>query len=270
MRRLFWSARGLTPLWIRRFCWYEAKKRSSLGITLSSIAHFRNRPFLRYRTELLKRAKQSAIEIPTLTAPVVEWNYDRGFGFLQHGSQRIFLHIRDLAHRRRVPRVGDIMRFKLGLDAQGRTCAVEAIRHTDGPRFPLGALILLPLLLAFPFLALKRFAPDPKLLYGYFAGISTLTWLAYHLDKDRAKTGGWRIPEAHLHLLELLGGWPAAFLAQRCLRHKISKRSYQTVFCLILLLHQYAALDFLLHGKMTRTIVHATVQFAEEYIIAGK
>jgi hypothetical protein len=48
-----------------------------------------------------------------------------------------------------------------------------------------------------------------------------------------------------LHLLELLGGWPGAFLAQRRLRHKSSKGSYLFVFVLIVGLHQFLAIDAL-------------------------
>jgi uncharacterized membrane protein YsdA (DUF1294 family) len=51
------------------------------------------------------------------------------------------------------------------------------------------------------------------------------------------------VSEANLHLLELLGGWPGAFLAQRRLRHKCSKGSYQFVFWLIVLGYQFAAYD---------------------------
>ncbi|SJM91388.1 Cold-shock protein (fragment) [Crenothrix polyspora] len=47
----------------------------------------------------------------------------------------------------------------------------------------------------------------------------------------------WRIPEKSLHTLELLGGWPGALLAQRTLRHKNRKPSYQVVFWLIVGLH---------------------------------
>ncbi|HSH15989.1 MAG TPA: DUF1294 domain-containing protein [Verrucomicrobiae bacterium] len=52
-----------------------------------------------------------------------------------------------------------------------------------------------------------------------------------------------RVSEANLHLLELLGGWPAALLAQRRLRHKCSKGSYQFMFWLIVLGHQFVAGD---------------------------
>jgi len=47
-----------------------------------------------------------------------------------------------------------------------------------------------------------------------------------------ARTGQWRTPEHTLHLLSVLGGWPAAWVAQRVLRHKTSKRSFQRVFWL--------------------------------------
>ena len=62
----------------------------------------------------------------------------------------------------------------------------------------------------------------------------------------------WRVSEANLHLLELLGGWPAALLAQRRLRHKCSKGSYQFMFWLIVLGHQFAAGDSFQDWKLSR------------------
>jgi uncharacterized membrane protein YsdA (DUF1294 family) len=53
-----------------------------------------------------------------------------------------------------------------------------------------------------------------------------------------------------LHFLELLGGWPGAYLGQRIFRHKTSKISYQFVFWLIVLLYQYASIDYLLGWKI--------------------
>ena len=67
--------------------------------------------------------------------------------------------------------------------------------------------------------------------------MSMIAFVAYALDKRAAGRGRPRTPEATLHLLELLGGWPGAFVAQRLIRHKNAKVSYQVVFWLIVVLH---------------------------------
>ena len=43
-----------------------------------------------------------------------------------------------------------------------------------------------------------------SILTGYLAVINFITWVAYGLDKGRAKSGKWRIPERTLLLLALL------------------------------------------------------------------
>ncbi len=53
-----------------------------------------------------------------------------------------------------------------------------------------------------------------------------------------------------LHLLELLGGWPGAFLAQQVFRHKTRKLSFQLVFWGIVLLHQLFWIDWLSGGRL--------------------
>jgi uncharacterized membrane protein YsdA (DUF1294 family) len=67
--------------------------------------------------------------------------------------------------------------------------------------------------------------------------MSLLTFMLYVGDKAQAQQGGWRVPEATLHFCELLGGWIGAFIAQRTLRHKSSKDSYQAVFWGIVMVH---------------------------------
>ena len=63
------------------------------------------------------------------------------------------------------------------------------------------------------------------------------------------------LPEASLHLLEMLGGWPGAILAQRRFRHKCAKGAYQFTFWVIVLLHQSAAYDSLHDWRFSRLAV---------------
>jgi len=104
-------------------------------------------------------------------------------------------------------------------------------------------LLLLPGLLVLPGWAVWRLSGSCHWLGLYFPAMSLLTYGVYVVDKRRAEAGEWRIPESNLHLLELLGGWPGAFIAQRRVRHKISKASYQVMFWLIVLFYQFAAWD---------------------------
>ena len=62
-----------------------------------------------------------------------------------------------------------------------------------------------------------------------------------------AKRGAWRTPESTLHTLELLCGWPGAWLAQRLLRHKSVKTSFRVVFFLMVVLN-LAALAYVIYG----------------------
>ena len=127
-------------------------------------------------------------------------------------------------------------------------------------RVSVRAVLGLALLLAVPAYALSRLAAsvDWRILTGIPLAVSLFTFLAYRSDKRRAEAGAWRIPESTLHLAELAGGWPGAFLAQRTFRHKISKVSYQVVFWIIVLLYQIVALDSLLGWRLTKDILHLT------------
>ena len=69
-----------------------------------------------------------------------------------------------------------------------------------------------------------------KPLLAIYLSVSIVCFAAYGLDKFAAKAGLWRIPEATLHLLELLCGWPGALLGQRLFCHKRAKREYMWTF----------------------------------------
>ena len=67
-------------------------------------------------------------------------------------------------------------------------------------------------------------------LFIVYVVASVITFLAYAQDKSAAQHNRWRTKENTLHSLALVGGWPGALLAQKLLRHKSSKASFQRVF----------------------------------------
>jgi uncharacterized membrane protein YsdA (DUF1294 family) len=63
----------------------------------------------------------------------------------------------------------------------------------------------------------------------YAAG-SVTAFVLYRIDKSAALAGARRTPEDTLLVVGLLGGWPGALVAQRVLRHKSRKGSFQAMF----------------------------------------
>ena len=55
-----------------------------------------------------------------LSARVAEWDRQKGYGFLDSGRERIFLHRRDFVKWHRPPAVGENIQYSLGRDANGR------------------------------------------------------------------------------------------------------------------------------------------------------
>ena len=108
------------------------------------------------------------------------------------------------------------------------------------------------LLLILPGYALAKLSGtiDWRILASYVALINLTAYFVFWLDKKRAKAKAWRIPESTLHGLELFGGWPAGLLGQWSFRHKTAKTPYQVVFWLIVVAHQYIALDYVLNWRI--------------------
>jgi uncharacterized membrane protein YsdA (DUF1294 family) len=140
--------------------------------------------------------------------------------------------------------------------------ATERARFRRQEQISLAAACVLGGALVLPGAALSKLSAylDVRVLLGYAATISAGTYLMYLRDKRKAAAGEWRISEATLHVAELLGGWPGAFLAQRLLRHKIVKRAYQVVFWAIVLVHQYAALDYVSDWAVSRLVIHSLME----------
>lgn len=113
--------------------------------------------------------------------------------------------------------------------------------------------------LVLPGMALWHLASEMAvwLVAGYAFLISLAGFIACLRDKRKAQRGEWRIPEATLHLIELAGGWPGSFAAQRRFRHKTAKPGYQVMFWLIVSLHQLVALDYLREWVLLGRVMQA-------------
>ena len=74
-------------------------------------------------------------------------------------------------------------------------------------------------------------------LVFHLISINFVTIIAYWRDKKAAIAGEWRVPEIDLHMLELLGGWCGAFLAQKIFHHKTKKWYFHLNFALASILH---------------------------------
>ena len=77
----------------------------------------------------------------------------------------------------------------------------------------------------------------PPAIFLVYLVMSVVTIVVYAMDKHKAANGKWRIPEATLHLFELLCGWPGAMLAQVIIRHKNAKVPFQLVFWAMLVIN---------------------------------
>jgi uncharacterized membrane protein YsdA (DUF1294 family)/cold shock CspA family protein len=190
---------------------------------------------------------------------LVDWKDDRGFGFIEpaNGGARVFCHVKAFEVRVRRPISGDRVTYVFSKDEQGRLNAAQVRpegledasyksnvgfrrREQSTHRASSGSATLPTRSLAFVGIGLFAFfacvvALVIARLVSYFVpliymGMSCLTFLVYAFDKSAAMNRRWRTQEQTLHALELLGGWPGAWLAQNIFRHKSRKVSFRVTF----------------------------------------
>ncbi len=206
---------------------------------------------------------------------VVRWDAARAFGFIRSAatSADIFFHIRDFhGSAGAPPRIGlDVVFEQIEVGGKGpRAVAVRpagasprptsahapranASRHARGPAPASGALIALPLMLAYGSTlvwAVFWVQRLPWWVLSVSAALNLLTFFAYWQDKYAAGTGRWRTPESSLHLWSLAGGWGGAWFAQQVLRHKSAKAEFRSVYWFTTLLHCAAVGAYLFWDRL--------------------
>jgi uncharacterized membrane protein YsdA (DUF1294 family) len=67
------------------------------------------------------------------------------------------------------------------------------------------------------------------ILLAWLVGWSVPAFAMYGIDKRQAHAGGWRIPEAVLHALALVGGVMGAWAGRAIFHHKTQERMFLVV-----------------------------------------
>jgi len=175
---------------------------------------------------------------------ITNWKDDHGFGFItpNGGGPEVFVHIKSFSSRGRRPKGDEIVTYELTTNRKGQPRAenVAFVGELAPSRSrPATGTVLLSLAAIFLlFVAISVLVgrlPPPVL--GLYLGASVIAFIAYAIDKSAARNERRRTPEQRLHMFSVIGGWPGALLAQRLLRHKSSKMSFQVTFWVTVLLN---------------------------------
>lgn len=200
---------------------------------------------------------------------LVEWFDDKGYGFIQPNDglkDRVFLHIKDFSRPGPRPILGCALEYSVQLDGHGRYRANQVMylkasqsqKQLDKSRpssvAPVQKMKPMRVLCVAYILGLAVLVMSGLLsgLVMLFVSIMNLmSYWFYSQDKEAAQQGNRRVPENTLHILSVLGGWPAAYLAQEKLRHKTQKQPFRKIyFCtiafnILLILWLISPLNFL-------------------------
>jgi uncharacterized membrane protein YsdA (DUF1294 family)/cold shock CspA family protein len=172
---------------------------------------------------------------------IIRFDPAKGFGFVKVAGQEkdIFIHQSEVNGGARL-RDGMRVEFETQSTAKGLravnvrvpgAAAPAQVRRGDANPYTLFSTLALLIVVAVS--ALVFFLFGRFWLLGYLIGINLAAFGLYGYDKSAAQAGRLRVPERVLHSLELLGGTPGAFIAQRLFHHKTRKVSYRIVFWLI-------------------------------------
>ncbi|MDI1226946.1 MAG: cold shock and DUF1294 domain-containing protein [bacterium] len=174
---------------------------------------------------------------------ISSWKIDKGFGFISPDdrSLEVFVHINEFRNSKRAPVIGDEVSYTVAIDGQARVQARGVLfRGERWPGFvPMGhiaAAVFISVSIVLGMLVLQR-QHLPSYVPAVILAWNFIVYLLYRNDKHAAERRTQRVPENLLHISALLGGWPAAWIAQFRLRHKSSKTRFMVVFYLTVFLN---------------------------------
>ena len=191
---------------------------------------------------------------------ITRWKDDKGFGFItpNGGGEQVFVHISSFANRQRRPQGNELVTYELVVDGKGRaqanTVAVVGEKPTQSAQPGRGNLApaFAFCFLGFVVVSVTVGRLPIAVLVLYFVA-SIVAFFAYAFDKSAASRNAWRTKESTLQLFSLIGGWPGALAAQRLLRHKSAKASFQATFWVTVALN-CGALGWLFSPSGARTL----------------
>ncbi|CAH0991716.1 hypothetical protein SIN8267_01830 [Sinobacterium norvegicum] len=175
-----------------------------------------------------------------LQGKVINWNDDKGFGFVEPngGGDRAFVHIKAFKPRSRRPVNGEVIIYELVRENNNRFKATnikfsrDAKAASDRRKVKGGSKlgVAFTILFCIGLLAFIVVGKLSVIVAGLYVAMSLITFIAYAIDKSAAQNGRWRTKESTLHLFSTFGGWPGAYFAQNKLRHKSSKEEFKIVY----------------------------------------
>ncbi len=192
---------------------------------------------------------------------VVEWNDERGFGFLlpEDGGRKVFFHITHFPQRRGRPKLGQECLFDTMKTDRGDSAvdispigALERLGLDDAEtRMSWVALLFLA---GVVLLMIAGRIPFPVPVVYVLASLWSFS--LYERDKIKAEQDAWRVPEKRLHLLSLFGGWPGALMAQQRYRHKTHKASFRSTFWTTVTVNCAVLTAYSVVGLPSQTTLH--------------
>jgi uncharacterized membrane protein YsdA (DUF1294 family) len=183
---------------------------------------------------------------------LVEWNAEKNCGFIRsRGDQElVFFSASDLVDRHHIPPVGADLAFFVEVVSpnRGRTRTNLRGRRVSEPERSVSQMTTAPPVdyrafsIAFLIAQIGAAVVWRPVAFVLAATVfaSLVNICQYGYDKSAAESGSSRIREDTLLGISLIGGWPGAAFAQRWMRHKTVKATFQNSFRIVVWLNVLA------------------------------